>query len=90
VNRPKVLVVVTSGLSCDDVFGPAQELRSFGVDVFVVNLGSLKSEFQMHTIGSEPLSDHIFATSYSQVGFLAENILHKIMKGENKEQRFHR
>lgn len=81
-SRPKVLVVVTAGLSCDDVFGPTQDLRTAGVDVFVVNLGNLRSEFQMHAIGSDPLSEHIFSASFSQVAFLAENILHKIMKGK--------
>lgn len=79
--RPKVLVVVTTGLSCDDVFEPTQELRSAGVDIFVVNLGSLRSEFQMHAIASEPISDHIFSASFSQVAFLAESILNKIVKG---------
>jgi hypothetical protein len=83
-NVPRSLVVVIAGLSTDDIATPANELRVLGTDIFCISLGNLNGELQMHSIASTPDSEHMFSASFSQLGFIAQNIFTKILKGKKK------
>jgi collagen type XII alpha len=85
-GRPRVphaLIIVAAGRSLDDVISPAMELRSMGIDIYCVGVGNTYSKLQLHAMASFPHSEHIFGASISQLGYIAQNVVTKILKGTN-------
>lgn len=83
-GRPRVphaLIVVAAGRSLDDVISPAMELRSMGIDIYCVGFGSSYSKLQLHAMASFPHSEHIFGASTTGLGYIAQNVVTKILKG---------
>ncbi|XP_078528072.1 collagen alpha-1(XII) chain-like [Lissotriton helveticus] len=62
-NVPRVLVLITDGWSTDDVTGPALELQSTGMEVFVVGVGDSRLS-ELETIASPPAATHVFTWKY--------------------------
>lgn len=83
-NVPRTLIIVTAGISTDDVITPASQLRLIRIDIFCVTLGSLNSEFQMQSIASLPHYEHVFSATFIQLGFIYQTIFTKILKGKVK------
>lgn len=79
---PKTLVIVAAGRSLDDVIMPAMDMRSHGIDIYCVGVGNFYSKLQMHAMASFPHTEHIFRAQYTQLGFIAQNVVTKILKGE--------
>ncbi|KAK5879639.1 hypothetical protein CesoFtcFv8_022737 [Champsocephalus esox] len=59
---PKVLVIITDGKSEDPVENYARQLRSRGVEIFVLGIQQA-SEEQMKLMASEPHRSHIFSVA---------------------------
>ncbi|EDO32445.1 predicted protein [Nematostella vectensis] len=83
-GRPRVphaLIVVAAGRSLDDVITPSLSLRRMGVDIYTVGVGKFYTKLQMHAMASFPHSEHVFGAWYPQLGFYAQNVVTKILKG---------
>ncbi|XP_034073276.1 LOW QUALITY PROTEIN: collagen alpha-1(XII) chain-like [Gymnodraco acuticeps] len=59
---PKVLVIITDGKSEDPVENYARQLRSRGVEIFVLGIQQANEE-QMKLMASEPHTSHIFSVA---------------------------
>ncbi|XP_053301278.1 collagen alpha-1(XII) chain [Pleuronectes platessa] len=59
LNLPKVLVIITDGKSEDAVEGYAKQLRSGGVEIFVLGVGQA-DEAEMKLMASSPHRSHIY------------------------------
>ncbi|KAK1889314.1 Collagen alpha-1(XII) chain [Dissostichus eleginoides] len=59
---PKVLVIITDGKSEDPVENYARQLRSRGVEIFVLGIQQANEE-QMKLMASEPHRSHIFSVA---------------------------
>ncbi|XP_077361549.1 collagen alpha-1(XII) chain-like [Festucalex cinctus] len=55
----KVVILVTDGMSTDNVTLPAQALRDAGIEVFAVGVANA-DEDELRTIASPPLDTHVF------------------------------
>ncbi|EDO32444.1 predicted protein [Nematostella vectensis] len=85
-GRPRVphaLIVVAAGRSLDDVITPSLSLRRMGVDIYTVGVGKFYTKLQMHAMASFPHSEHVFGAWYPQLGFYAQNVVTKILKGHH-------
>ena len=82
-GTPQALVILAAGRSLDDVISPSMELRASGVDVYTVGVGGVYSKLQLHAMASYPHSEHIFRAAYPQLTFIAQNVVTKIVKGED-------
>jgi hypothetical protein len=80
-NVPRALIVLTAGLSLDDVISPSIELRAMGVDIYCVGVGGKYSKLQLHAMASFPHSEHIFAAAIPKLGLIAQNVVTKVLKG---------
>ncbi|XP_060947388.1 collagen alpha-1(XII) chain [Limanda limanda] len=59
LNFPKVLVIITDGKSEDAVEGYAKQLRSGGVEIFVLGVGQA-DEAEMKLMASTPHRTHVY------------------------------
>ena len=80
---PRAIVLLAAGRSIDDVITPSMDIRSNGVEMFCVGIGNLYSKLQLHAMASFPHSEHIFRGDYSQMGRTAQQVVTKILKGQN-------
>ena len=80
---PRAIVLLAAGRSIDDVITPSMDIRSNGVEMFCVGIGKLYSKLQLHAMASFPHSEHIFRGDYSQMGRTAQQVVTKILKGQN-------
>ena len=78
---PRLLVVVAAGNSADGVVTPSMEIRSYGVEIFCVGVGKLHSDWELNSMASYPLSEHIFKSDYEEMGRTAEQLVTNVLKG---------
>lgn len=78
-NVPKVLVLLTDGVSTDDVIQPATLLNNKDVIVFVVGIGENINYSQLTQIYGQ--SEHVFKSEFSSLGFVMNNIRGAICRG---------
>lgn len=86
-NVPKALVLLAAGRSVDNVVGPSLDVRSFGVEIFCIGVGSLYSKLQLHAMASAPHSEHILRGDYAIIGNTAQQVVTKILKGTSGKER---
>lgn len=79
-NVPKVLVLLTDGVSTDDVIQPATLLNNKDVIVFVVGIGENINYSQLTQIAYGQ-SKHVFKSEFSSLGFVMNNIRGAICRG---------
>lgn len=79
-NVPKVLVLLTDGVSTDDVIQPATLLNNKDVIVFVVGIGENINYSQLTQIAYGQ-SEHVFKSEFSSLGFVMNNIRGAICRG---------
>lgn len=61
-TRKRVLVLLTDGISQDNVQGPARVLKSSGVEVFAVGLGKKFRRRELEQIATD--KSHVFKVSF--------------------------
>ncbi|XP_022810428.1 cartilage matrix protein-like, partial [Stylophora pistillata] len=75
---PKIVVVLTDGLSKDSIVGPARALRDVGVTIFSVGVGCCYYKPELNEMATDPDQDHVFEAKFSDLqriaGSLRENI----------------
>lgn len=75
---PKIVVVLTDGLSKDSIVGPARALRDIGVTIFSVGVGCCYYKPELNEMATDPDQDHVFEAKFSDLqriaGSLRENI----------------
>ncbi|XP_035677024.1 mucin-5AC-like [Branchiostoma floridae] len=58
---PKIVVVMTDGMSADDVTLPSQNLRNDGVTTFAIGVTDMATDWQLADMAGSP--DHVFTAS---------------------------
>lgn len=79
---PRLLVMVVAGNSADSVATPSMEIRSYGVEIFCIGVGSVSSNWQLNAMASYPYNAHVFKSSYEQMGKIAELLVTNILRGK--------
>lgn len=79
-NVAKVLVVITDGVSTDDVTQPAALLDDNGVLVFVVAIGQDNDHTQLTQIAHGE-TEHVFAAEVNSLGFVTNGIRGSTCRG---------
>ncbi|XP_044214882.1 collagen alpha-6(VI) chain isoform X2 [Thunnus albacares] len=75
---PQIAVVITDGDSTDDVTGPAQELRRYGVIVFGIGVGQANQE-QLKSIANQPSDRFLFSIdNYQALQRLTDGLLQTV------------
>lgn len=84
-GKQNVLLLITDGVSYDDVTTPSTELKRRGVEIFVVGVGEGVISKELESIASEPARDHVIKTSYDTSDQLFEDIKLKICSAVQKK-----
>ena len=80
---PRVLVVVASVTSADDVLGPSKLLRDSGVEIFCVGVGKDYSKTEILHIASLPSFMHVFhLEGFSELQKRAQLIVDRIVRSK--------
>lgn len=79
---PKVVVVLTDGLSQDNVASPAQALHNMGVTVIVVGVGCCFYRPELNAMASDPVQDHVYEASFTDLQQISASLREQICFGE--------
>lgn len=79
---PKVVVVLTDGLSQDSVIEPARRLREIGVTVISIGVGCCFYRPQLNEIASDPDANHVFEVSFTNLPQIQETLRERICFGK--------
>ena len=85
-NVPKVLVLVTDGVSTDDVTQPAALLRDKGVVVLVVAIGQNTDDTQLTQI-AHGKPEQVFKAEFMSLGIVTNDIRGAICRGNGNKDR---
>ncbi|EDO47555.1 predicted protein, partial [Nematostella vectensis] len=83
---PRILIVMTDGISSDDVAGPAKALRDMGVEIFALGIGKNYDQGQLDSMGSDPKPDHVVTADFDKLDPVIQTIKDKACNGIDKEQ----
>ncbi|XP_068680125.1 von Willebrand factor A domain-containing protein 2-like [Montipora foliosa] len=78
---PNMLIVLTDGLSMDQVTGPAQRLRDSGVTIFVVGIGGGCSRSELKAMATDPDSQHVYRASFKNLNSIVQSIKNRACAG---------
>lgn len=79
---PKVVVVLTDGLSQDNVAGPAQALRNTGVTIISIGVGCCFYRPELNAMASDPDEDHVFGVSFADLQQITGSLRQRICTGK--------
>ena len=79
---PKVVVVLTDGLSQDNVASPAQALRNTGVTIMAVGVGCCFYRPELNAMATDPDEDHVYAVSFSDLQQITASLREQICFGK--------
>ena len=79
-GRKKVLVVLTDGISYDDVIVPARRLRRKGVSIYALGMGLKYSRRQLGKIAGTPR--HVFTSKFATLRTAARKLVSRICSGK--------
>lgn len=79
---PKVVVVVTDGLSQDNVVQPARALRDMGVTIIAVGVGCCFYRPELNAMATDPDEDHVFEVSFRNLEKITGSLREQICFGE--------
>lgn len=79
---PKVVMVLTDGLSQDDVKGPAKKLRDEGATIISLGVGCCYDDQELKEMASDPDEQHVFEVSFSALSELKGVVREQICTGE--------
>ena len=75
---PRVVVVLTDGLSQDNVVGPARQLRDSGVTIISIGVGCCYYTPELNEMATDPDASHVFAVSFSNLPTIETTIRERI------------
>lgn len=79
---PKIVVVLTDGLSKDSVVGPSRALRDMGVTIITVGVGCCFYKPELNEMATDPDKDHVFEAKFSDLPKIVESLREKICSGK--------
>lgn len=79
---PKIVVVLTDGLSQDNVVPPAQALRDMGVTILAIGVGCCYYRPELNAIASDPDADHVFTVSFKDLQKVTGSLREQICVGK--------
>ena len=79
---PKIVVVLTDGLSQDNVAGPAQDLRDTGVTIIAVGVGCCFYRPELNLIATDPDEDHVYSAGFTDLGNITRSLQERICLGK--------
>lgn len=78
---PNVLIIITDGISQDQVTAPAATLRNMGVTIFCIGAGNNFSQKQLNDMATDPDSDHVFKADFKLLDSLVNRIKDMVCQG---------
>ena len=81
VNVSKILVLVTDGVSTDDVISPSKLVNESGVTPFVVGIGRDFDRSQLTKIALG-VENHVFTAEFDSLGDVENNLRDAICRGK--------
>jgi len=81
-NVSKILVVITDGVSTDDVTGPAALVNETGVKTYVIGIGQNYDRSQLLQIANN-VPDHVFQAEFNSLQVAFSNLRETICLGNN-------
>lgn len=79
---PKVVMVLTDGLSQDDVSGPARKLRDNGATIISLGVGCCYDENELNEMATDPDEQHVLEVSFSGLNEFKGVVREQICSGE--------
>lgn len=76
-----ILIVMTDGISADDVNNPSKSLRDSGVIVYSLGIGKNFNRDQLNAMATDPASDHVITADFSQLQSVVQRIKDQACKG---------
>lgn len=81
-NVSKILVVITDGVSTDDVTGPAALVNETGVNTYVIGIGQNYDRSQLLQIAHN-VPDHVFQAEFNSLQVAFSSVRETICLGNN-------
>ena len=81
-NIPNVVIVLTDGLSQDDVSKPARKLRDDGVTVISLGVGCCYDENELNEMATDPDEKHVLEVSFAALGEFKNAVREQICSGK--------
>lgn len=82
VDARKILIILTDGQSSGSVDQPAQQLKSIGVIIFSIGVGSGINAEELKTIASPPADEHVYLLdNFNELSSLADKMSTKTCNG---------
>ena len=82
---PKLLIVMTDGVSNDAVDQPAKAVRDSGVTIYSLGIGKNYDMKQLQEMASDPDSDHVFTADFTQLDPVIQQIKNQACKGKFRD-----
>ena len=79
---PKVVVVLTDGLSQNNVASPALALHNLGVTVMAVGVGCCFYRPELNAMASDPDQDHVYEVSFTDLQQITASLREQICFGK--------
>ena len=77
-----IAIVITDGISQDNVGAPAKQLRNSGCTVFSVGIGNKYDKKQLQDIATDPDSQHVLDADFDALDSIIDKIVEIACKGE--------
>ena len=72
---PNIAVIITDGVSADNVNAPAQQLRDSGCTVFSVGVGDAYDMEQLREMATDPDAQHVFKAKFEDLDSIVKAIV---------------
>ena len=72
---PNIAVIITDGISSDNVNAPAQQLRDSGCTVFSVGVGNNYDTQQLREMATDPDAQHVFKANFESLQSIVDAIV---------------
>lgn len=82
---PKVVMVLTDGLSHDDVASPAQKLRDEDATIISLGVGCCFDDQELKEMATDPDEQHVFEVSFSALSEIKGLVREQICYGKSEE-----
>ena len=72
---PNIAIIITDGVSNDDVGAPAQQLRDSGCTVFSVGVGNGYNMGQLREMATDPDAQHVLEAKFEDLDSIVKEIV---------------
>lgn len=79
---PNVLLVITDGISQDDVLKPSASLRNMGVTIFSIGIGKNFNQKQLEDMATDPDTEHVFKADFKYLDTISDKIKDGVCQGK--------